>query len=320
LEEAGMSGKSKLLMRNDMFAKILSIVAAIALWLYVMYEQNPVVSRTYILELEKRGLPARIVLLHDLNNVRVKVNGPRQRVAEVSARDVVAFVDLSGLEKGVHDKKVQIRLPAGVQLEEVTPSLMVVSADLLASRNFPVNPSFNDYLPPEFAARITAVEPNVVRVYGPAQFMENISFVETSLNIDQGMAALGEYKVTAPLVLFDKNHDVYNKVAAEPSSVTLTLKVDARVISKELPIKAALTGSLPAGYNLINTEIVPGSVTLTGLYTNLQNINEVLTEEIALTSLTRDFSSLVRLLLPFGVTADKNHVHVGLTVKEDEGL
>ena len=209
-----------------------------------------------------------------------------------------------------------MKIPTGLQLDEVMPPSVVVNADTFARRNFPVTIRFNDLLPPEFLAGVTSVEPNIVRVSGPAQLVENISAVETSFSVDQAMANRGEYKISAPLILLDKNNNISAKVAVEPGSVNLTVEVADRIISKDVPVRITFTGRLPSGYRLVNTKITPGNVNLQGSFANLNDITEILTEELSLDHLTRDLSLPVALHPPPGVTAGNNRVQVNLTIRE----
>lgn len=43
--------------RENMLARVIAFLIACALWMYVMNEQNPLVERNYVVNLELRNVP-----------------------------------------------------------------------------------------------------------------------------------------------------------------------------------------------------------------------------------------------------------------------
>ena len=49
--------------RENMLARVIAFLIACALWMYVMNEQNPLVERNYVVNLELRNVPEGILYL-----------------------------------------------------------------------------------------------------------------------------------------------------------------------------------------------------------------------------------------------------------------
>jgi YbbR domain-containing protein len=49
--------------RENMLARVIAFLIACALWMYVMNEQNPLVERNYVVNLELRNVPEGMYLI-----------------------------------------------------------------------------------------------------------------------------------------------------------------------------------------------------------------------------------------------------------------
>ncbi|MDR3349173.1 MAG: hypothetical protein LBO03_06185 [Acidaminococcales bacterium] len=299
----------KRLPHNSTLVKALSVIAAFVLWLYVMNEQNPSISRTYALELEKRNLPANLVVTDDFADIRVKVSGPRYVLANVSVKDIKAYVDLQDINKGSHDRKVWVVAPPELQLDEVTPDVVSVVTDTLVSRDFPVAVRFSGQGAPELSIVAAAVDPDTVQAQGAARLIGNITKVEAVLNIDSALASKGRYKLAARLNALDKDNNAYGKVALTPDGVIVTVDVADRIITKTVPVKAGFTGPPPGAAPSSQALLTPLEVKLTGPFAQLAQIEEVFTEKVVLDKLPAG-PLLLEIKLPPGVTADTDRATV----------
>ena len=63
--------------KKNLTAKIIALIMAIILWVYVMNEQNPPVETSMDTPLEVRNLSTSVIAVDIPETVRVKVRGPR---------------------------------------------------------------------------------------------------------------------------------------------------------------------------------------------------------------------------------------------------
>ncbi len=297
---------------NGNIAKILSVIMAFALWLYVMNEQNPPITLPYTVNLQVQGLPDNILLLSAPEAVRVKVRGTRSVVTEVSGKDIKAFVDMRGAQKGEYSKKPQIVLPNDMQLVEVMPEVVLVRTDDAVKRSMPVDVRYSGQLPVELHVASMTVVPRSARISGAESIVSRVARVDTLFNLDHKTA--GAIKADTPLLAVDHENKPVEKVIIDPSYVSLAIDIVEKENAVPLPVKIFTSGSLSAGYNVGSITSNPTQIMLSGAYSLVGAVKEISTEEISLDGLKRDTVRKVRLRVPQGLIAEPDVVDVLIKV------
>ena len=102
--------------------KIFCLIAACALWVYVMNEQNPMVENTYTVPVEVRNLDRSLVATNVPHKVKAKIRMPRSDMVYMRSDNIKAYVDLSGLTDGdFPNTKIHISVPGDESVISVTP-------------------------------------------------------------------------------------------------------------------------------------------------------------------------------------------------------
>lgn len=99
------------------------------------------------------------------------------------------------------------------------------------------------------------------------------------------------------------------------------LQID-QVQSKEVPVRVRTSGQIAAGYELEGTEVLPGTVTVTGLGKALEAVTDVETAPIDLSQITEETTLEVALHTDDGVQlqgAARVAVHFLIREKQDHG-
>ena len=111
-------------MKNNLLLKILSLLMAFLLWMYVVGKVDPVtmitisdipvklVSQTYLLE--QRGL----VIKEDKANIDIVVSGKRSALIKLQEKNIKAAADLRQCRAGENQVPVTIKLPKGINLPD----------------------------------------------------------------------------------------------------------------------------------------------------------------------------------------------------------
>ena len=95
----------KKLLANDTFLKVLSLVLAISLWVFVLYTERPTTNKefkgipvTFEGEgaLEDNGL---VIYEHEPLEVDVTLNGARTQIARVDNEDITATVSVANITR-----------------------------------------------------------------------------------------------------------------------------------------------------------------------------------------------------------------------------
>lgn len=118
------------MLRNRTFRLILSLVIAIALWLYVVGNVNPEITATV------HSIPVEMTnedVLEDMDleasltepeTVDIVIRGSRSDVNEAKKSEIRALVDVSNCDYGENEEKIEIRFPEeinGVSVDSITP-------------------------------------------------------------------------------------------------------------------------------------------------------------------------------------------------------
>lgn len=129
--------------------KVISLLVAIAIWLYVMGEVDPEtrakigdipVSFTNTEVLEGYGLA---VACDEEITVSATISGKRSDVNEVKKNGLTAAVDVAECEKGENTERIVVNLPDGISLENISMGMLTVKVEELVYEYKPVAIEFS---------------------------------------------------------------------------------------------------------------------------------------------------------------------------------
>ena len=300
---------------NNTVAKILSVIMAFALWLYVMNEQNPPMAMNYVVNLEKRNLQSQLFVLDAPENVRVRVRGPRAVVSALSANEITAFVDLQGVQKGDYTKQVFVSVPRDLQVANVLPNDVIIRIDSFLKRSMSVETRVVGQIPSYLNLDELILAPSYAKVSGPSSAVTNVARIVAPINVDKSNTK-GEIKVNSKLLAVDQNNVVVEKVVVEPESIVLTARFSEKVTTTSVPVKILVRGNLLPGFRLVSIKTNPEKVELTGTMNALKDLNELVIDGLNVDGLSKNTIRKVALRLPEGVTAKPELVDVFINVVE----
>lgn len=157
--------------------KLLSLALAVLLWLVVAGEEA--VERGLRVPLELQQIPDGVELLGEVpDTVDVRVRGSSGALSRVGAGDIVAVLDLGGVQPGerlFHLTPDQMRTPFGVEVVQVNPATVALAFDRRASRSVPVVPAVEGKPAPGHAVGKVSSDPAKVDVVGPASAVERVT-------------------------------------------------------------------------------------------------------------------------------------------------
>ena len=71
----------RLARKENLFARIICLLVACGLWVYVMTDQNPIVERSVEVRLQQTNLPQNMMVFNAPDKILVKVRGSRTQVS-----------------------------------------------------------------------------------------------------------------------------------------------------------------------------------------------------------------------------------------------
>ena len=171
---------------EDWTLKALALLITLGLWYAVTTQRAPATKRLHDVPLEFI-LPDGVDIGNDpVDKVDVTLEGSQDKLAVLTARDLVAQVNVRNLSPGdrnprLTDKNVTMDLPEGVRIAEITPRSLTLRLEHIVEQEVPVEARFEGAPPEGFRAGAAEVVPGRVRVRGPASHVNAVqrAFTET---------------------------------------------------------------------------------------------------------------------------------------------
>ena len=281
------------------FWMIVSLLASLAIWVYVTSMQSTEFSQTfYGVEVELVGESTlretknMVITDLDTSTVTVRIKGPRRIVAGLDPSDLKACVDVSKLSRSEYTtQQYYISYPDGTDTTNIndsnkSPSTISFMVSPLNTKTVQVRGSFDGSLAEGYTAETPVFEPATITVSGADANLKDVSYAWVTFgkeNVDS------TYKVETGFTLMNENGEECSTVGLTCSEdvVTATLPL---LLVKEVPLSVDIIEG--AGATKANTKIKvePDSITLAGDSAVLTGMNKIVLDTLDLTDFEKTFS------------------------------
>ncbi len=162
--------------------KLVSLLLAVTLWLYVTSKGKSELSLSVPLEL--RNIPQGMAVVGDLPaRIEVRLQGQERALRDISSfKKVLGIVDLSRARDGVnriHLSPDDIRRPAGVSVTYLSPMEIEVRLEQLVQRTFRLKAVIQGRPAPGYRVTGVTVKPSRITLEGPAGVMQAFTRLQT---------------------------------------------------------------------------------------------------------------------------------------------
>lgn len=290
-------------LRQNLLVKILSLIGAFALFLYVG-KQQATESPEYSPELAIAPPPGlELVEPKGPRQVRVKLRGPAEKIRSLDESQIKAVVDLTGQRKGNHPgMPVQILLPGNVrdlvQIVYYSPTRLNVRLDEHVSRQFQVEPVLLSPPPPGYSVDLPELEPSLVTISGRGEIVTRVKKAQAQVTAINSTERLDQLvRVSA---LDDQNMEVGDGIQISPPTVRVRATIERNIWTKPLYVDPDV-GPLPEGLRIKRLAVTPERVTATGPDEALARLWVIRTLPLRLSSQAVRYDQSVLLKRPPGV-------------------
>lgn len=297
---------------------ILALVLAVAVWIAATLQADPFNTQQYVnLPVVPINQPDNTLLFQENEvPVEVTVRAAQSVLDELQAQDLQAVVNLAGAEVGV-ETTVPISVVVGhngVRVLSVRPESQTVRLEALGSVTLPVQIGVVGEVPIGYQASNLTVTPSSVRVFGALSYLQQVSAVSATLDIDGAREDVEQRVSVAPR---DASGQVVSNVEWEPATVQVSLDVQRRVGYKpEVEVVPDVRGEPADGYRRGSVSVLPSTVTLAGPSSVLNSLPSfVKTIPITITNADDNLSLRVPLTVPSSVVVvETNFVTVSVDI------
>jgi len=286
---------------------LLALIMALAVWLSAVTAADPDEVRVYPrpIPLEVVGQDSRLVIVGSLpERVSVSLKAPRSTWDQLSATDgqVRAVLDLSGLGAGQHELSIQLQVKAQpVQVISVTPEMLEVNLEALATKTFPIQLSIRGEPAVGYAVGVTVITPREVTLSGPQSKVEQVARVWTDLNI-AGLRQ--DVQSILTLRVLDAGGQTVTGLTVNPENAQVSIPITQQGGYRDIAVKVNVRGQVAGGYRLTNVSVFPPVLTVYSQNPALVNDlpGYIETEPLNLNGASDDVETRLPLVLPEGVS------------------
>lgn len=268
---------------NNWGLKIVSLIVAIFLWLFVTNYQDPetvlTVSNVPVKLLHTEAVKSEgkiFIVLDDSDTIPVvTINAPRSIVDALEADNVIATADLEDMNP---DFTVPIVLTTNKYSDSITNisgSIRNVSLSVEdeAKAIFPIEAAVAGNAADGYQIGQVTLDQNQVRVTGPKSEVERVRSAGVTVDISDSDRSIS---TNAEIHLYDEDgRDL-------EIGKNLTLNIDKVMVRvevlplKEVPVKIAVSGTPVEGYRMTGeTTVEPGRITIAGKKSTLEAVSAI---------------------------------------------
>lgn len=289
--------------KSSLLPKILSVVAAIALWLYVFQaveEERTFREIPIVVENFNTNLGLDVVSGYE-NTLDVTVSGSKSVINEITSANIRASVDLSGVtERGTYVADVNLDVPASVKITDKSVTQLRISVDKTVEKTLPLTPVLNYTIQYPYELGETVLSADTVRLTGPETDINSVMRAEVRLTLGN---VRNNIVSNAEIVLYDENnYEIQSKyILLEPESVQVTVPVYKTVLFGVQP-------DIVLDRDRFEYSVSPSTLYLKGAVNDVE-AQTMLRTERAYYNAAGEYT--LGLLLPDGVSAYTSYASVG---------
>jgi YbbR domain-containing protein len=307
--------------------RVVSLVFAVLLYAYVSAEADvnnragsvPVTSsdetNTVSAPVGIRIDDSRYVVSGVPEDISMQLVGPASDVrAAIQQKNYQAYVDLTELNTGTHEVKIQYENVSDNLQVYMQPASVEVTIEEKASQQFNVNVGYTneDQMAAGYQVDSSTVEPQTVSIVSTQEIIDQISSVRAYVDLTGIDGDITSKQ--APVKVYDAQGNELS-VNVEPETVEVSVQVSNP--SKTVPVEVKTKGKVPEDISVASLTPEKNEVTIYGSQDALDGIDSISTEAIDLSAIKENQTVDATLTLPEDVRAvSDEQVSVAIELEE----
>ena len=288
-------------MESDLLLKIISVVFAFLLWMFVINTDNPVIKKTF------SDVPVDMLneqVLDDLNQtykiesgdtVSFTVKGKKDVVDRLTKSDFRATADVSSMSD-VH--AIQIDIDTG------GATVKVVLEDV-KSDQIPVNVVVKGTPASGYTVSTQTATPNLISVSGPKSVVSRIKQIVAKVDVS-GLKK--DVTMTQNVKCYDEDGDEVSQDRIKLDTTKIKVKIGLSR-TKTIPFTVETKGTPGKGYVLGSIDYEPKRIEITGAEDDLDKISNIKLANLDISDSTKSIEKTIKasdIKLPDGITFVKS--------------
>ena len=284
-------------LRQNLSLKLVSLAAALLLYVYVQQERNPTVPRTLLADVVFKNLPTGYEINPDTPRITVSVTGPRPSVERLKDGDIKAYADVGNLSSNQPASPVRLTY----ELPKSTPDVQIDSqSDFVKvqifkqkTRKLRVEPIYRKEAPAGLRYGEPTVHPSQVTFRGRE---DHVNSRRQNLAIASSTEPKASIDGDFSLVPWDADNNIVEGITIEPDTVHVTVPQLLEPSEKTVMVSVTIADQTTPPYHTTGPVAVPQSVKIIGSPERVKTVNQVETEPVYIHDLTSSQSIRVSLI------------------------
>ncbi|MGH2442178.1 MAG: CdaR family protein [Chloroflexota bacterium] len=293
--------------RESVLRLILSVLLALALWLYVTDKQQPgTIDFPQGVAISAINYSRNLTVTNVLGTVHVRYRTDTPSLY-VSASSFQPTVNLQSRKAGSFRVPVDVSAAPGIKVVSISPRKVPVVIEPIVSKNVPVVPNFLASNPPSgYFAKPPSISPDIVQVQGPQSVVSQIVRVSVDINLSEARSSTDTFSKPIPENSQGQAVTSTTSLTLKPAEVQVRVTVQAVTGFKTLPIVVPVSGFPRSGFGVTSISPNPSAIIATGPPGILSKLTRITTAPVNVRHRKAgEFTQRLRLLLPNGVSADQ---------------
>ena len=300
-----------LIRKENLPARIICLLVACGLWVYVMTDQNPIMERNVEVRLQQMNLPNHMMAFNVPDKVVVKVRGTRTKVSDNLENKIVATLNMKTATEGQQTIPVKVSFPNG-DVVQVIPSEVSVYVDTVSEKKVPVVTRIVGAISNDMTIGHSTITPPQVTLRGATHRIDKVNKVVAPIDVTDHQ---GDFQSESELVAgSDDGYDIPN-MKIIPERVMVQATMVSQMLSVDIPVKLVMSGELPKGIIVTKSEVLPDKVRITAPPSMLKELKAINTKPVDVSKLEGSMVVAAELDLPEKVIPELRTVQIRLSVE-----
>ena len=300
-----------LIRKENLPARIICLLVACGLWVYVMTDQNPIMERNVEVRLQQMNLPNHMMAFNVPDKVVVKVRGTRTKVSDNLENKIVAILNMKTATEGQQTIPVKVSFPNG-DVVQVIPSEVSVYVDTVSEKKVPVVTRIVGAISNDMTIGHSVITPAQVTLRGATHRIDKVNKVVAPIDVTDHQ---GDFQTESELVAVSEDgYDIPN-MKIIPERVMVQATMVSQMLSVDIPVKLVMSGELPKGIIVTKSEVLPDKVRITAPPSMLKELKAINTKPVDVSKLEGSMVVAAELDLPEKVIPELRTVQIRLSVE-----
>lgn len=293
---------------NNTKLKLISLLSAIVLWMYVMAVVDPEETKLF------EDIPVSITNLNDLSDkdlviypdtevtTSVYVTGKLSTIQKMSKEDISVYGQINNPIEGKNEIYLKVT-PAQRVTYEFKNSIAIVNLEKIITENKKIEVEVTGNIKQDIDTINLENNNDEVEVSGPRSLVEKVEKIEAILNSNK---QTDDFDISLDLKPVDKKGNIVSGVELKTSSLNAKVTL---LKEKTVPIKVNIEGE-----NTENYKLSQDTVYIKGKRELVDKIEYISTQPINLSSIPKNTTMDISLIIPNGITSNIKSVSATLNI------